>query len=131
MPSVKFDVDVSSFKNGISSAKDEVRTLNQQMKMIDATFKATGNSEQAMAQKTETLNNKMTAQKAIADQAKQALDAMTQKGINPASESYQKMARELLSAQTGMMETQAALNELSNGAVQAASSTSKPPMRQT
>lgn len=125
MPSVKFDVDVSSFKNGISSAKDEVRTLNQQMKMIDATFKATGNSEQAMAQKTETLNNKMTAQKAIADQAKQALDAMTQKGINPASESYQKMARELLSAQTGMMETQAALNELSNGAVQAASSTSK------
>ena len=125
MPSVKFDVDVSSFKNGISSAKSEVKTLDQQMKMIDATFKATGNSEQALAQKTQTLNSRMTAQKAIADQAKQALDAMTQKGIDPASESYQKMARELLSAQTGMMETQAALNDLSNGAVQAAGSADK------
>ena len=75
MPSVKFDVDVSSFKNGISSAKSEVKTLDQQMKMIDATFKATGNSEQALAQKTQTLNSRMTAQKTIADQAKQALDA--------------------------------------------------------
>ena len=125
MPSVKFDVDVSSFKNGISSAKSEVKTLDQQMKMIDATFKATGNSEQALAQKTQTLNSRMTAQKTIADQAKQALDAMTQKGIDPASESYQKMARELLAAQTGMMETQAALNDLSNGAVQAAGSADK------
>lgn len=125
MPSVKFDVDVSSFKNGISSAKSEVKTLDQQMKMIDATFKATGNSEQALAQKTQTLNSRMTAQKTIADQAKQALDTMTQKGIDPASESYQKMARELLAAQTGMMETQAALNSLSNGAVQAAGSTDK------
>lgn len=125
MPSVKFDVDVSSFKNGISSAKSEVKTLDQQMKMIDATFKATGNSEQALAQKTETLNSRMTAQKTIADQAKQALDAMTQKGIDPASESYQKMARELLSAQTGMMETQAALNDLSGGAVKAAGSASQ------
>ena len=125
MPSVKFDVDVSSFKNGISSAKSEVKTLDQQMKMIDATFKATGNSEQALAQKTETLNSRMTAQKTIADQAKQALDAMTQKGIDPASESYQKMARELLAAQTGMMETQAALNDLSGGAVKAAGSASQ------
>ena len=122
MPSAKFDVDISSFKNGITSAKSEVKTLDQQMKMIDATFKATGNSEQALAQKTQTLNSRMTAQKTIADQAKQALDAMTQKGIDPASESYQKMARELLSAQTGMMETQAALNDLSGGAIKAADS---------
>ena len=122
MPSAKFDADISSFKNGISSAKSEVRTLDQQMKMIDATFKATGNSEQALAQKTQTLNSRMTAQKAIADQAKQALDAMTQKGIDPASEAYQKMARELLAAQTGMMETQAALNDLSGGAIKAADS---------
>ena len=122
MPSAKFDVDISSFKSGISSAKSEVRTLDQQMKMIDATFKATGNSEQALAQKTQTLNSRMTAQKAIADQAKQALDAMTQKGINPSSEAYQKMARELLAAQTGMMETQAALNDLSGGAIKAADS---------
>ena len=106
MPSTKFDVDISSFKNGISTAKSEVKTLDQQMKMIDATFKATGNSEQALATKTQTLNSRMAAQKAIADQAKQALDAMNKEGIKPSSESYQNMARELLRAQTGMMETQ-------------------------
>lgn len=122
MPSVKFDVDVSSFKNGISSAKSEVKTLDQQMKMIDATFKATGDSEQALAQKTQTLNSRMTAQKSIADQAKKALDEMTKKGIDPSSESYQRMARELLAAQTGMMDTQAALNDLSEGTLKAADS---------
>ena len=122
MPSTKFEADMTSFKNGISSAKSEVKTLDQQMKMIDATFRATGNSEQALATKTQTLNSRMAAQKAIADQAKQALDAMKKEGIQPASESYQKMARELLSAQTGMMETQAALNDLSNGAIKAATS---------
>lgn len=125
MPNVKMGADISSFKSGISAAKSEVRTLDQQMKMIDATFKATGNSEQALSQKTQTLNQRMTAQKNMAKQAEEALKAMTQAGVDPASESYQKMAREMLAAQTGMMETQAALNDLGNGAVQAAGGVSQ------
>lgn len=120
MPNVKMGADISSFKSGIQSAKSEVKTLDQQMKMIDATFKATGNSEQALSQKTQTLNQRMTAQKNMAQQAEAALKAMTKAGVDPASESYQKMAREMLAAQTGMMETQAALNELGDGAVKAA-----------
>ena len=117
---VKMGVDVGGFKAGIAQAKSEVKTLDQQMKMIDATFKATGNSEQALSQKTQTLNQRMAAQKNMAEQAEAALKAMTKAGVDPASESYQKMARDMLAAQTGMMETQAALNELGNGAIQAA-----------
>lgn len=125
MPNVKMGADISSFKNGIAQAKSEVKTLDQQMKMLDATIKAEGRSEQTLAQQTQTLNSKMAAQKNMAKQAEAALKAMTEQGVNPASESYQRMARDLLAAQTGMMETQAALNELGNGAVTAAGGVEK------
>ena len=120
MPNVKMGADISSFKSGIASAKSEVRTLDQQMKMLDATLKAEGKSEQTLSQQTQTLNQRMTAQKNIANQAEAALKQMTKNGVDPTSEAYQKMARELLAAQTGMMETQAALNGLGEGAVTAA-----------
>ena len=120
MPSAKFDVEMSSFKSGIAAAKSEVKTLDQQMKMLDATMKAEGKSEQALNQQTQTLNSRLAAQKSIANQAEAALKAMSKNGVDASSESYQKMARELLAAQTGMMETQAALNGLGEGAVAAA-----------
>ena len=117
---VKMGVDLSSFNSGIKSAKAEVKTLDQQMKMIEATFKATGDAEGTMSQKIQTLNKQMEAQKKVASQAEQALKEMTSAGVDPASASYQKMARELLLAQTGMMETQAALNGLGSSAQEAA-----------
>ena len=125
MPNVKMGADISSFKSGISQAKSEVKTLDQQMKMLDATMKAEGRSEQVLNQQTQTLNSRMAAQKNIANQAEAALKAMSKNGIDPASESYQKMARELLAAQTGMMETQAALNDLGDSAVSAAGGVDK------
>lgn len=125
MPSAKFDVDISSFKSGIDAAKSEVKTLNQQMKMLDATIKAEGKSEQTLAQQTQTLNSRLAAQKSIANQAEAALKTMTDNGVDAASEAYQKMARELLAAQTGMKETEAALKELGSGAENAAEGADK------
>lgn len=120
MPNVKMGADISSFKSGIAAAKSEVKTLDQQMKMLDATLKAEGKSEQTLAMQTQTLNQRMAAQKNMANQAEAALKAMTKAGIDPTSEAYQRMAREMLAAQTGMMETQAALNDLGNSAITAA-----------
>lgn len=125
MPNASFGVDISSFRSGISSAKQEVKTLDQQMKMLNATIKAEGASEATLNQQTETLNKKLTAQKSMAKQAEDALKTMTEKGVKPTSDAYQKMARELLSAQTGMMETKAALNELGDGSLKAADSVGK------
>lgn len=125
MPSAKFDVEMSSFKSGIAAAKNEVKTLDMQMKMLDATMKAEGKSEQALNQQTQTLNSRLAAQKSIANQAEAALKAMTRESIDPTSEAYQRMARELLAAQTEMMETQAALNSLGQGAEQAAGGVEK------
>ena len=120
MPNASFGVDISSFKSGISSAKQEVKTLDQQMKMLNATIKAEGQSETTLNQQTETLNKKLAAQKVMAKQAEDALKAMTEKGVKPSSDAYQKMAQDLLKAQTGMMETQAELNELTEGTIKAA-----------
>ena len=120
MPNVKMGADISSFKSGIAAAKSEVKTLDQQMKMLDATLKAEGKSEQTLAMQTQTLNQRMAAQKNMANQAEAALKAMTKAGIDPTSEAYQRMAREMLAAQTGMMETQAALNDLGSSAITAA-----------
>ena len=120
MPNASFGVDIISFKSGISSAKQEVKTLDQQMKMLNATIKAEGQSETTLNQQTETLNKKLAAQKVMAKQAEDALKAMTEKGVKPSSDAYQKMAQDLLKAQTGMMETQAELNELTEGTIKAA-----------
>ena len=119
---VKMGADIGSFKQGIQQAKSEVRTLDQEMKRIDATFKATGNAEQAMNQKTDALNKRMEKQREMARQAEAALKAMTDAGVKPTSEAYQKMTREMLAAETGMMETQAALNDLGSNAKRAADS---------
>ena len=125
MPNVKMGADISSFKSGISAAKSEVKTLDQQMKMLDATMKAEGKSEQTLNMQTQTLNSRMAAQKNIAKQAEAALKAMSDNGVKPTSEAYQKMSRELLAAQTGMMETQAALNDIGQSAEQAAGGVTK------
>ena len=125
MPNASFGVDISSFNKGISTAKQEVRTLDQQMKMLNATIKAEGASEATLNQQTQTLNSKLAAQKSMAKQAEDALKAMTEKGVKPTSDAYQKMARELLAAQTGMMETKAALNELGEGSLKAADGVEK------
>ena len=125
MPNVKMGADISSFKSGIAAAKSEVKTLDQQMKMLDATMKAEGRSEQTLNMQTQTLNSRMAAQKNIAQQAEAALRAMSDNGIKPTSEAYQKMSRELLAAQTGMMETQAALNDIGQSAEQAAGGVGK------
>lgn len=119
---VKMGADIGSFKQGLQQAKNEVRTLDQEMKKIDATFKATGNAEQAMNQKADALNKKMEKQREAAKQAEAALKAMTEAGVKPTSDAYQKMTREMLAAETGMMETQAALNDLGNNAKKAADS---------
>lgn len=125
MPSAKFDVEMSGFRSGIAAAKNEVKTLDAQMKNLDATMKVQGKSEQTLSQQTETLNKRMTAQRNIAENAQKALAAMSREGIDPASDSYQRMARELLNAQTSMMETQAAMNDLGKGAEQAAGGVEK------
>ena len=117
---VKLGVDIGGFTSGIKEGQQILKGLNAEMKASDAAFKATGNAEQKLNSQTKTLNSTLNVQKGIADQARQALDAMTKAGVDPANTAYQKMYVTLMNAEAGANEAQAALNALGQGAAEAA-----------
>ena len=119
---VKMGVDLSGFTSGIREGQGILKGLNAEMKAAEAEFKATGNAEQLLANKTKTLNSQLQVQKGIAAQAAQALKAMDEAGIAPTDAAYQKLYATMMNATAGMNEAQAALNALSSGEQQAATS---------
>ena len=122
MANAKLDVEIGSFVSNINSAKSVLKGLDAEMKAADATFKATGNSEQQLTSKTKTLNSQIQIQKGIADQAAQALKAMKDAGVDPMDASYQKLYATMMNATAGMNNAQAELNSLSGSAQGAAAS---------
>ena len=120
---IKMGVDIGNFTAGIKEGQQILKGLNAEMKASEAEFKATGNAEQKLTSQTKTLNSQLNVQKGIADQAKQALDAMTNNGIKPTDAAYQKMYVTMMNAEAGMNEAQAQLNALGTGAKDAASGT--------
>ena len=122
MANAKLDVDIGAFQSNIKAAQGVIKGLDAQMKAADATFKATGNSEKQLADKTRTLNSQLQVQKGIADQAKQALKAMDEAGVDPLDASYQKLYATMMNATAGMNNAQAELNGLSGSAQGAAAS---------
>ena len=118
----KIGADLTAFNQNIKQGQTILKGLNAEMKATDAEFKATGNSEQYLANKTKTLNSQLQVQKGIADQAKKALKEMDDAGIKPTDAAYQKLYVQMMQATTGMNETQTALNALSSGEQEAAKS---------
>ena len=112
---MKLDVDIGSFTSGIRQSQQILKGLNADMKAAEAEFKATGNAEQKMTSQTKTLNAQIQTQKSIADQARQALDAMAEGGVKPTDEAYQKLYVTMVNATAGMNNAQAALNDLRGG----------------
>ena len=119
---VKMGVDLSSFTSGIREGQSIMKGLNAEMKAAEAEFKATGNAEQMLASKTKTLNSQIQVQKGIANQAAQALQALTDAGIDPADVAYQKLYATMMNATAGMNNAQAELNALGTSAQDAAGS---------
>lgn len=122
MANAKLDVEIAGFVSNINSAKGVLKGLNAEMKAADAAFKATGNAEQQMAAKTKVLNSQIQMQKGIADQAAQALKAMTDAGVDPMDAAYQRLYATMQNATAGMNNAQAELNGLSGSAQGAAAS---------
>ena len=122
---VKMGVDLSGFNNGIREGQNILKGLNAEMKATEAEFKATGNSEQMLANKTKTLNSQMQVQKGIADQAAAALQKLDAAGVKPTDAAYQKLYATMMNATAGMNEAQAQLNALDGSQQQAATSADK------
>ena len=121
---IKFGVDISDFKSKMQQAQTSVKTMDAQLKANEAQFKATGNAQDYMAKKADTLRQKLEKQKQIYEKTAAALKTMSDNG-GTASAEYQKMSQTMLNAEAAMYETQAALNGLNTSQINAANSADK------
>lgn len=115
---------ISQFKQNMKQAQSSVKTLDEALKLNEAQFKATGDAETYMQEKSDLLNRKMEAQQKIVDEAKAALNKMAEQGVDKASDSYQKMQQQLLRAETDLTNTQNAMNGVAEAGDDAATATS-------
>ena len=122
---IKLGVDYAGFKQGMREAQASVNTLDAALKKNEAQFKATGDAEQYMAQKSEILRQKMQSQKTVVENAAKALAEMNKKNIPQTSTEYQKLSQQLLNAEAAMLETQSALDNLSSSQANAATTADK------
>jgi len=113
---------VSEFKRSMKESQNSVKTLDAELKKSEAQYKATGDKEKYMADQSKLLKQKLDEQKKAAKSAEDALEAMRRQGVEKTSAEYQNMARQLAVAQTGMYNTQTALNSLNGAQVQASKS---------
>lgn len=116
---------VSQFKNGMNQAKQAAKTLDAQLALTEKEFKATGDAEAYMTKKTEELKAKLEAQKSVVENAQQALDAMAKNGVDKSSTAYQKLYQEMLKAKGEMLDTENALNGITDAGDAAADGVSE------
>ena len=118
----KIGADASSFKQGVNEAQASLKTLDAALKVNEASFKAGGDAQVYMEQKTKLLSDKMTQQKQLVTQLQQGLKQMREQGVSPTSVAYQKLEAKMLNAQTAMLETQNAVDGLDESQQKAAGS---------
>ena len=110
---------VAQFKQNISQAKNAVKTLDAQLSLTEKQFKATGDSESYVAEKTELLKAKMEAQKRVIANTEEALQKMTEQGVDRASKAYQDMYQQMINAKGALIDTETALGNIGTAAGEA------------
>lgn len=124
--SVKMGVSgISQFKSEITQAQARVKTYDAALKVAEKQFRATGNAEQYMSDKTAALQGKLAAQQSAVKSAEAALKTMTENGVNQASTAYQKMQQSLLNAQAAVLDTQNDISNLGKESAEATGQTDK------
>ena len=108
---------VAQFKQNMTTAQNSVKTMNAQLNLIEKQFKATGDSETYMQQKSELLKAKREEQKSVAANAEKALQQMTQNGVDKASKAFQDMQQQLLKAKADMLDTETGIENIGVAAV--------------
>ena len=124
--SVKMGVSgISQFRSEINQAQASVKTYDSALKLAEKQFRATGNAEQFLQDKTNALQGKLTAQQSAVRSLEAALKSMKDSGVDQASTAYQKMERNLLQAQAAVLDTQNDINNLGAESADAAGKTEK------
>lgn len=118
----KLEVEYSQFKKGMAEAQASVKTLDAELKLSEAQFKASGDAEKYFAEQADLLKQKLNAQKDAAKAAEEMFLNLGKRGVAPTSTEYQRMAQRMLNAQAAVASTQAQLNSLDTKQKEAAGS---------
>lgn len=116
---------VSQFKQNINTARQSLKTLDAQLALNEKQFKASGDAETYMQEKSELLKVKLEEQKSIAANCEKALAQMASNGVDKASKSYQEMQRQLLEAKGAMLDTETAMQGVTDETDKAADNVSE------
>ena len=120
---VKMSVSgVNQFKSSMNQAKSSVKALDAELKLNSAQFKATGDAETYMAQRTKILSDQIKEQESVVANAEKALETMATQGVDKASTSYTQMQAALAKAKTDLLQMQQAANDTGDSLKDAASS---------
>ncbi len=103
---------IAKFKADINTANESIKTLKSQLSLTEKQFQATGDKEEYLKQKTDQLKSLLDAQASKAKSAQEALEAMTDKGVDKSSKAFQDMIRKLADAKSSMIDTQAQIDAL-------------------
>ena len=114
---------VAQFKQSINQAKQSVKTLDAQIALSEKQFKANGDAQSYMAEKSELLKAKLEAQKSVVQNAENALKQMADRGVDRSSKAYQDMYRNMLQAKGAMLDTQSEMDKIGDSASEAADDT--------
>ena len=114
---------ISQFKSAMSDAQASIKGLDAALKLNEKQLKASGNAEQDMSARTELLNGKLEAQRRLLKNAEDALKQMADNGVRKSSAAYQDMQRNVLEAQSAIMDTQADIENVGKSAADAAGKT--------
>ena len=110
---------VAQFKADINTAKQSLKTLDEQLTLTEKEYKATGDAEAYMQRKTEQLQSKLETQQRICNDAEKALEQMRSNGVDMSSKAFQEMLRVLTKAKGEMIDTQAELQNIGSSANEA------------
>lgn len=107
---------LAQFKQSMNQAQQSVKTLDAALKLNEKQYKANGDAETYMQQKSKLLQQQIAAQNTVVKQGQQALDAMAKNGVDPASKSYQQMSQRVLEAQSALLDMHGDLDSVGQSA---------------
>lgn len=116
---------IAQFKTAMGQARDSVKTLDAELKLNEKQFQATGDKETYMANKSKLLQQQIAEQNKVVKEGQNALKAMEKQGVDPASQAYQRMQRDVVNAQAALLDMNGALDTVGQSTEETTQKTDK------
>lgn len=116
---------IAQYKQAMNQATQSVKTLDAQLKLNEKQLQATGDKETYMANKSKLLQQQIAEQNKVVKEGQNALKAMEKQGVDPASQAYQRMQRDVVNAQAALLDMNGALDTIGQSTEETTQKTDK------